>query len=760
MNEPDRITLETACDTLRFSSKTGSLVSLRSKVAPDQEFIAFAEDDPVFVVQYLDADRRFRQLTSHQAREIDIQHTADQSGETTLIASFRGLGDLDLDAEVRVKSAQDESLSRWSFRLGNGTDLSVTDVQFPFVVTPYHLAGTPGTETVLWPFNAGVLLRAPSPQDLTPDCPHTWQILPESSTPNGNTTHYPGLVFAQFLAYYNDRAGLYLSCQDTEGRIKQIRPVHREPGLRLGLTHVGDWPQRGERQLEYEVVVGSFTGDWYAAADLYRSWSLQQHWARKPLHARTDVPDWLLDSPPHIILRIQGELDIGPTRPNEEFLPYAKAVPLLEAVSRRIEAPLVPVIMSWERPGPWIYPDCFPPAGGDASLREFTAIARQRGWYIGTFCNGTRWVVEHYWSGYDGHDDFAARGGERSVCRTPAGDLWKEKWDEDWRPSYPCCLGSPMTRKLAEDFVRHIIDLGLDWIQFLDQNVGCATFPCFATDHEHPPLPGVWMTEKMRLLVDTFHRLGAEEFERSSGDRQIVFSVECPVNECFIPAFQICDVRVVPPGHKGYGTGFLPLYHYLYHEFILIQGGFGNAPEPYHLPIRNAYNLVVGEIPGAVMKGDGKLLNWDTTNWGPWEPDVGDNDDALEMLRTGTALRRGPGRDFLVYGRMLAPARVEGIQTVRWQHGGGDHQIPAVFHAAWQNPAGGLGFVLANWTGEEQTVEVCDPRLGKKGIQHLSAQVVESKAHSFTGGRLALTLPPLSCTLLEADGEAEASVKR
>ena len=55
----------------------------------------------------------------------------------------------------------------------------------------------------------------------------------------------------------------------------------------------------GERQLEYEVVLGSFEGDWYAAAERYRQWSHRQPWAGRPLHRRRDVPGWLLDSPPH-----------------------------------------------------------------------------------------------------------------------------------------------------------------------------------------------------------------------------------------------------------------------------------------------------------------------------------------------------------------------------------------------------------------------------------------------------------------------------
>lgn len=75
------------------------------------------------------------------------------------------------------------------------------------------------------------------------------------------------MTVAQFLAYFNDRSGIYLACHDTTGNIKLIRPVHHEPGCRLGIAYVGDWPQQGERTLEYDIVLGSFQGDWYAAAN-------------------------------------------------------------------------------------------------------------------------------------------------------------------------------------------------------------------------------------------------------------------------------------------------------------------------------------------------------------------------------------------------------------------------------------------------------------------------------------------------------------
>ena len=103
--------------------------------------------------------------------------------------------------------------------------------------------------------------------------------------------------------------------------------------------------------------------------------------------------------------------------------------------------------------------------------------------------------------------------------------------------------------------------------------------------------------------------------------------------------FQIADQRVAPPGHGTYGNLFFPLYTFLYHEFVLLQGGFGLGPTPYHGVLQSAGNLVMGQITGAILTGDGTLLNRGETNhwWAPWSPKAGSNDDSsldLPMQRS------------------------------------------------------------------------------------------------------------------------------
>lgn len=683
----------------------GKVVSFRALHAPEQEFIA-PGDFPAFMLQYK-ADTQFVEIDS------DTTHVTSKETQNGLECTYHNVGNTRVD--VTICAFVEDDTIKFSASIENPKQLCVTGIAYPMLVTAYDLGARDGSEALLYPRNAGVLYRNPKPQRLEPDSFHAWRFVPE----NGDTYHYPGQIFAQFLAYYNSQAGIYAACDDTTGQLKLIKPVHRN-GLRLGFFHAGDW--RISRALNYHIIVKSFAGDWYQAADLYRSWSGGQHWA-VPLTRRVEIPDWLLDSPPHVVLRIQGRLDEGPTEANTCFQPYENAIPLLEKVSQELDAPVAPIIMSWESQGPWVYPDCFPPAGGDESLSHFTAMARERGWHVGSYCNGTRWVTAHYWSGYNGTSYFEEQRGADTVCRTANGQLWKECWDTSWRESYPTCLGVERTRQTAESFCRRLMEDGLDYIQFLDQNVGCTAFPCYADDHGHPPMPGAWMTEAMERLGQTF-----EQIRQESG-RPMTFALEQPCCEYFMPYIQICDVRVGPPGHPYYEGGFVPLAMYLFHEYILFQGAFGCGQEPYHLALRTAANLVWGAIPGGVLTDKGEFVNRDhPMPWSEWEPALGDNGHTMTMMKHATALRRGIGKPYLVYGKMQPPAEITNIETMHWEFGGESSNAPAVFHSAWKSPQGKYAVVLANWTNTPQTVTLSEPRLGP--------------ARS-------ITVPPLNCMLIE-----------
>ena len=144
---------------------------------------------------------------------------------------------------------------------------------------------------------------------------------------------------------------------------------------------------------------------------------------------------------------------------------------------------------------------------------------------------------------------------------------------------------------------------------------------------------------------DRVHQGPADDRGTGGGaDRATAISVESAPAEIHLGSVALCDIRAVVEGHRATDPlwdGAIPLFHFLYHEIVPIQGGFGWAPEPHHVALRNAWNVVIGEIPGGVLTPGGWLLDRDTANWAPWDAPVADPAAGLAVLRAGLALRRG-----------------------------------------------------------------------------------------------------------------------
>jgi hypothetical protein len=725
------IALETATDRLLFDRSSGRLVSLRGRHAPEVELLATSPDHPAFAIRYFDKDRADHLLDSRSVKGMSVD-CSGPAEDKTLTLRYSGVGGFDLDLALTVHTSTRDRFSRWSASVRNGAGLSIVDVQFPFVVVPRGRDGT-----LVLPTFRGSIRKEPTFPQLPDDGIAAWRLT------DNYREHYPGGMFAQFLAWYTARGGVYIACNDTQGNIKVLKTLKRDSGIRLGIAHAGDWPARGQRKLEYEVLLGSFSGDWYDAADLYRDWTLRQKWAT-PLGKRRDIPKWLLDSPVYVTVRPQSYDDDTSTLRIKEFLPYEKCIPLLDQIAQGTKTPVCAVLMGWERPGSWIYPDSFPPVGGEQSLVRFIALARQRGWHVGSYCNGPRWITTHS-CGYDGREYFKKHHGEETVCRNEPGRLFGEDWG-GWRYTYLCCIGHPRTRQIATDFVKHLIDWGMESIQFLDQDDNAVTYACFSAQHGHPPMVGKWMNTAMADLLKSFRQAAGDAHQ--SG---VIQSAESACNEYCLPLLQECDVRIDSPSTSSWndGTEFVPIYHYLFHECIVTHGMFGVGPTPCALQIRTAWNGVWGQLLGGIMTGDGTFLNQgDKVAWSRWDLSDRKNNDVLEMIRTVSAIRRGAGRDFLVYGRMQHPANVSGVDMVKWKIGDRQYAVPAVAHAAWQAPDGRYGVVLTNWTKEDRSVAVAAPRLGSSPTLHVCGRKTESSAADVRQGGCHVTVPSLGCALI------------
>ncbi|MDQ2831178.1 MAG: hypothetical protein M3Y74_19290, partial [Chloroflexota bacterium] len=155
--------------------------------------------------------------------------------------------------------------------------------------------------------------------------------------------------------------------------------------------------------------------------------------------------------------------------------------------------------------------------------------------------------------------------------------------------------------------------------------------------------------------------------------------------------------------------------------------------------------------PTAIMGPGGRLMAWAGHPWAAWDTPEGDQESIVTLLRRVAALRRGAGRDFLVFGRLLRPLPVQEIEQVTWSCDGQIHTMAAVLHAHWEAADGRTALALANWTADERVVHLdAIPAHDGPTRYHLQCDTLDmgdldrGQAHPAR-----LTLPPLGVALVE-----------
>jgi hypothetical protein len=473
-------------------------------------------------------------------------------------------------------------------------------------------------------------------------------------------------------------------------------------GVTMGLGHYPGTQGPSETKLPYNVVLGTFHGDWYRAAEIYRDWASQQPFCAAKLIQRTDIPKWLADSPPAISFPMRGQGDWDPHGINPEYSPLTNALPYLDKLAAALESPLFPIVFNWERGGPWVQPDAYPPVGGEAAFREFMTKAKERGWHPMIYGDGLCWVISQKNTNYDGMPYFREHGGEGAVARRWDGTFVEDVWA--WRRNYVACVGTDKGRQMILDMTRRMTELGPDVVQQFDQGPGPRA--CYAANHGHPPVPGPWMTEAFNGLVKS------DVATARSVNPAVAMSCEGAPPETYLQNFQVWDSRLRT----------CPLYSFLYHEYANgFLGFYTNRVNDEALRNSVARALVNGYFINFTLREKGLVeYDWDQT----WTRAVPDQAAFLDWTKRVTHFRAGVARDYLVYGRMLRPWKVTGV-TLR-DFGWGKE--PLVQSATWQSPDGRIGIVLANYADLKESPRVELEGQGRKKLTlHVDGEVTQKE---------------------------------
>ncbi len=676
-------------------NKAGELVSLQFSGV---EFAAASGDRGLFLIQLRDFIGNALQLVPADFAQVDH-------------LTFSGCEKLP-GTQVTVTVTE----NRWKIAVLPGNDaFKVEWVDFPRIRLRRFDDGK-----FLLPFAEGTLVENLDELAMKAEFRSAYAEYPMT----GISGFYPGPAPMQFEAYYTGETGLYICSADPNHSPKSIDVILEEDGaLRLMLQHFS---------VDYEIVIAGFHGDWQDAAGIYRDW-MEKNDATLPPKLSEQMPKWFADSPVLLIYPVRGNgLDTGELKPNE-YYPYTNALPVIAGYRKRWNTPLMALLMHWEGTAPWAPPYIWPPYGGEEELAKFAGVLHSEGDLIGLYGSGIGWTQQSMNDpAYNCREQFEEESIVDEICKGPHGESYSRVCNgpRGTRLGYDLCPASEFTAKTVTGEISSAAKLGIDYLQYFDQNQGCASPFCYAKDHGHPALPGAWQTEAMRQLLDKAQQAAGET----------VLGCENAAAEPYLEVCRLNDLR----NHLAWGFGGrpVPAYPYVFHEYV--SGFTGNgvclsdwidtARTPFFLQWVLAWNFAAGNLLAVVLKDSGKIhWNW-ALRWSVPEPE---QQPLHELVANLADWRRNRASEYLIAGRMeKAPKITCGTRTV-YRKGHPPVEVPTVLASAWSRGSK-RAILLVNC---DEKPEPCRIDFDVK-----ATIVTRNGEHDFTP---VLTVPPLDALLLE-----------
>jgi len=222
--------------------------------------------------------------------------------EATLVLNWKGL-DIEsekdiIDVEVKITLKSNDPESFWRINVNNrSNNYGVWCVYFPvFKLVP------------IGAYNEDNYLVVGRSRGILVKNPFNYNPRQAFGFVSKDGVTWPGGLNMQFQALYNtENSGLYIATNDGEGYKKSFY-FAPEPKNEVMEYKIGHYPSNmgfpGEDyHMNYDVVVRPFNGDWYDAAQIYKSWASRQSWCQNGvLKDRKDIPSWFKETP--IMLKV------------------------------------------------------------------------------------------------------------------------------------------------------------------------------------------------------------------------------------------------------------------------------------------------------------------------------------------------------------------------------------------------------------------------------------------------------------------------
>jgi hypothetical protein len=320
--------------------------------------------------------------------------------------------------------------------------------------------------------------------------------------------------------------------------------------------------------------------------------------------------------------------------------------------------------------------------------------------HLQVYLSGFRWGVRkpkserrdrpREYTDYDGRRDFEERGRTAAVVQQDGTLLFRER---PWADNYTLCIASREARDMLRECFREPLRWGVAGVD-LDQNVGAGASPCWSAEHGHPPGEGVWIHDYMSSFLDAVR----DDVKAAGPDRFIGVEEPC---ELYNQQFDVYHGRAFTDVRwpvSGAGAVSVPLFSYLYHDYIVGYAGWcdqGFSPIA-DVRIGLARAFLFGMQPGVRIGRD------------PFPPEPDASSTAVRILRDVAHLMERKA-EYLLLGRMLPAPNVEGAPPLAVPDWAKERrplpvEWPAVQATAWRSAAGNVCYAIANLTDQPQSV--------------------------------------------------------
>lgn len=467
----------------------------------------------------------------------------------------------DLRVEVTIRLDRQQALSRWDLAVESQGQHAIERIRFPRIVNLPRL----DRERLVMPFWGGLLARNPR------------QCLATDSARTVRREHdYPGHCSMQCLAFYSeDGPGLYLACDDTAGYRKLFSAFgakrqnanpptasallgggaiasQEETDLGLEIVHLPERHTANARRyvLPNSVRLGTFHGNWFDAAALYRTWAMKQPWTRSSRWHRGLVPPWIADTGLWVWNRGRSPDVLDP------------------AIALQAESGL-PIAVFWH----WWhgcaydtgFPEYLPPREGDASFMAALDRAHARNVRALVYMNQRLWgMTTASWTA-ENAAAFAVKGAD--------GAIRPEVYNTFTRlPCATMCLATDFWRSKYSSLATEAFNrLGVDGI-YMDQ--ACSSLACYAPTHGHPLGGGTYWMNGFKTL--------AANIRQRCPDRGGVALAGEGCAENWLPYLDLMLALDVSRERYAAPDGWepIPFFHAVYHGCGVFYGSYSSLTRP------------------------------------------------------------------------------------------------------------------------------------------------------------------------------------